>query len=69
MDAYICWKRLVQQKQLKAIKRVMIFTTHALSNEISQAIVEVKLCENLRRRSVTPVWDQETKTNKFFSCN
>ena len=65
MDAYICWKRPVQQKQLSA---VMIFTEHVLSNEISQAIVEVKLCEKLRRRSVTPVWDKKTKTNKFFSC-
>ena len=63
MDAYICWKRPVQQKQLSA---VMIFTEHVLSNEISQAIAEVKLCEKLRRRSVTPVWDQKTKTNKFF---
>ena len=48
MDAYICWKRPVQQKQLSA---VMIFTEHVLSNEISQAIAEVKLCEKLRRRS------------------
>ena len=65
MDAYICWKRPVQQKQLSA---VMIFTEHVLSNEISQAIAEVKLCEKLRRRSVTPVWDQKTKTNNFFLC-
>ena len=65
MDAYICWKRPVQQKQLSA---VMIFTEHVLSNEISQAIAEVKLCEKLRRRSVTSVWDQITKTNGFFSC-
>lgn len=63
MDAYICWKRPVQQKQLSA---VMIFTEHVLSKEISQAIAEVKLCEKLRRRSVTPVWDQKTKRNKFF---
>lgn len=65
MDAYIYWKRPVQQKQLSA---VMIFTEHVLSNEISQAIAEVKLCEKLRRRSVTSVWDQITKTNGFFSC-
>ena len=65
MDAYICWNRPVQQKQLSA---VMIFIEHVLSNEISQAIAEVKLSEKLRRRSVTPVWDQKTKTNNFFSC-
>ena len=45
MDAYICWKRPVQQKQLSA---VMIFNEHVLSNEISQAIAEVKLCEKLK---------------------